>query len=56
MQPRNGDIHHFSQEYFMSTSNSSLLERFIRVLARAAQSKRERETDRQVPIRWLNLR
>ena len=41
----------------MSTSNSSLLERFIRVLARATtQSKRDREADRQAPIRWLNLR
>jgi hypothetical protein len=44
------------REYFMSKSNSSLLERFIRILARAAQSKREREIDRHAPIRWLNLR
>jgi hypothetical protein len=43
-------------EDFMSTSNGSFLERIIRVLTRAAQSKPGRETDRQAPIRWLNLR
>ena len=39
----------------MSTSNS-FLERFIRVLRRAARPKRDREVDQQTPIRWLNLR
>ena len=39
----------------MSTA-PSFLERFIRVLARAAQPKHDREADREEPIRWLNLR
>jgi hypothetical protein len=40
----------------MSTPKVTLLERFVRVLTRAARSKHERAADPQSPIRWLNLR
>jgi hypothetical protein len=41
----------------MSTSNGSLLERFIRFFTRdASQSQQDREDTRQEPHRWLNLR